>query len=169
MSNYSSIKYETVTTAINSVASIDYDNLLNKPVLFDGDYNSLTNAPTLFDGDYNSLTNAPTISKTVQLNQAGTLELTTGTIRWIAPNNINISSTRLTVGTSPAGSSLIATLNKNGTVIDTLTIAAGSSSDVNSGLSLAVSSGDYLTVDITQVGSTTAGSDLNLIVEYTEG
>lgn len=39
----------------------DYDSLYNKPNLFDGDYNSLNNKPTLFDGDYNSLTNKPTI------------------------------------------------------------------------------------------------------------
>ena len=39
----------------------NYNDLTNKPVLFDGDYNSLSNKPVLFDGDYNSLTNQPTI------------------------------------------------------------------------------------------------------------
>ena len=39
----------------------DYNDLTNKPVLFDGDYNSLTNKPVLFDGDYNSLANTPPI------------------------------------------------------------------------------------------------------------
>ncbi len=39
----------------------DYNDLTNKPVLFDGNYNSLSNKPVLFDGDYNSLTNQPTI------------------------------------------------------------------------------------------------------------
>lgn len=38
-----------------------YDDLTNKPNLFDGNYNNLTNKPTLFDGDYNSLTNTPAI------------------------------------------------------------------------------------------------------------
>ena len=104
-----------------------------------------------------------------QLNQSGALEITTGTVRWVAPKNINISKTTASVGTAPAGSSLIATLNKNGSTIDTLTITDGSTTDANTGLSLTVNSGDYLTVDITQVGSSTAGSDLNLIVEYTEG
>lgn len=104
-----------------------------------------------------------------QLNQSGALEITTGTVRWVAPKNINISKTTASVGTAPAGSSLIATLNKNGSTIDTLTIADGGTTDANTGLSLTVNSGDYLTVDITQVGSSTAGSDLNLIVEYTEG
>lgn len=39
----------------------NYNSLTNKPVLFSGDYNDLTNKPTLFDGNYNSLTNKPTI------------------------------------------------------------------------------------------------------------
>ena len=111
------------------------------------------------------------ISNTIehtQLNQSGTLKITTGTARWYAPKNINISKTTGSVSIAPAGSSLIATLNKNGSTIDTLTIADSSTTDENRGLSLAVNSGDYLTVDITQVGSSTAGSDFNLIVEYTE-
>tara|TARA_R110000796_G_scaffold5225_3_gene19847 strand:- start:1126 stop:3174 length:2049 start_codon:yes stop_codon:yes gene_type:complete len=37
----------------------DYNDLTNKPTLFDGDYSSLANQPTLFDGDYSSLTNVP--------------------------------------------------------------------------------------------------------------
>lgn len=39
----------------------NYDDLLNKPVLFDGVYNSLTGKPTLFNGDYNNLSNKPTL------------------------------------------------------------------------------------------------------------
>ena len=107
-------------------------------------------------------------NKYLQLNQIGTLEVTTGTARWVSPRNINISTVKAIVGTAPVGSSLITTLNKNGSAIDTLTIAAGSDSDTNTGLSLSVSQSDYLTVDITQIGSTTAGSDLNVIITYVE-
>lgn len=39
----------------------DYNNLSNKPTLFNGDYNNLSNKPTLFDGDYDSLTHKPTL------------------------------------------------------------------------------------------------------------
>jgi hypothetical protein len=39
----------------------NYNDLLNKPVLFDGAYNSLTGKPTLFNGDYNNLSNKPTL------------------------------------------------------------------------------------------------------------
>ena len=38
---------------------ISYNELINKPVLFDGNYNSLLNKPIIFSGNYNELTNRP--------------------------------------------------------------------------------------------------------------
>ena len=40
----------------------DYNNLTNKPTLFDGNYNSLTNKPILFDGTWASLTGKPSFA-----------------------------------------------------------------------------------------------------------
>ena len=62
LSGYATV--DEVNTAIAGIGphfSGSYDDLTDKPVLFDGDYTSLTNKPSLFDGDYNSLTNLPTI------------------------------------------------------------------------------------------------------------
>lgn len=39
----------------------DYDDLTNKPELFDGSYNSLTDKPTLFSGNYEDLSNKPNL------------------------------------------------------------------------------------------------------------
>lgn len=39
----------------------DYDDLTNKPELFDGSYNSLTDKPELFTGSYDDLSNKPSI------------------------------------------------------------------------------------------------------------
>ena len=39
----------------------DYDDLTNKPELFDGSYNSLTDKPELFTGSYDDLTDKPTL------------------------------------------------------------------------------------------------------------
>lgn len=39
----------------------DYDDLSNKPSLFDGAYGSLTGKPTLFSGSYADLSNKPTL------------------------------------------------------------------------------------------------------------
>jgi hypothetical protein len=46
-------------------ATSGVEQILNKPVLFDGNYNSLSNLPTLFDGNYNSLSNLPFIPQDI--------------------------------------------------------------------------------------------------------
>ena len=43
------------------IPNIIWDNILNKPTLFDGNYNNLSNLPTLFSGSYNDLSEAPTL------------------------------------------------------------------------------------------------------------
>lgn len=49
----------------------NYNDLSNKPILFDGNYNSLTNKPTLFNGDFNSLTNKPSLFSGVYADLTG--------------------------------------------------------------------------------------------------
>ncbi len=49
----------TETDPLYTSWSKDYNDLTNKPVLFDGNYNNLTNKPNLFSGNYNDLTNKP--------------------------------------------------------------------------------------------------------------
>src|SRR6266496_330923 len=100
-------------------------------------------------------------------SKQGTLVTTTGASRLPIEATYAIAGVRLMVGTAPTGSSLIVDVNKNGTTIFTTqanrpAIAAGANSggpgstpDVTS-----LAAGDYLTVDIDQVGSTVAGSDL---------
>jgi hypothetical protein len=83
----------------------------------------------------------------------------------------SINGVRASVGTAPSGSAMIIDVRKNGITGENsiftasgISISSGSttsgliSSGFNSGSSVA--SGDYLTVAVTQVGSTTAGSDL---------
>ena len=103
-------------------------------------------------------------SNYIQLNQAGTLEATTGTIRYVLPKNIVINAVEATLGTAASGSNCVIVLNKNGSSINTVTINDGSSTSSNTGLSLSVSDGDYLTHNIT----TASGSDLNLIITYVD-
>lgn len=101
------------------------------------------------------------------LEQDGTLSVTTGTARWYAPRDIEITKIRPFVGTAPAGSSLNIRVNKNGSSIHTLSVSAGQNSATsNVSTPIEINEGDYLTVDITAVGSSTAGSDLKLIVRY---
>lgn len=103
--------------------------------------------------------------------KTGTLTVTTGTQRLPIDGTYTIVGTRLAVGTAPTGASLIIDVNKNGTTIYTTqanrpTIAAaanaggpGATPDVTT-----LAAGDYLTVDIDQIGSSVAGADLTVSV-----
>jgi hypothetical protein len=107
-------------------------------------------------------------------SKQGTLATTTGALRLPVEGAYTVTGVRLTAGTAPTGASLIVDVNKNGTTIFTTqanrpTIAAGANSggpgtapDVTS-----LAAGDYLTIDIDQVGSTVAGSDLVVSVIVT--
>jgi hypothetical protein len=80
---------------------------------------------------------------------------------------------RASVGTAPTGASLIADIHRSGTTIFTTqtnrpTIAAGSNTDLADAIEVnSLGSGEYLTCDIDQVGSTVAGSDLTVQVLLT--
>ena len=66
--------------------------------------------------------------------------------------------------TAPVGSDITASVYKNGVLIATITIAAGTN-DSNVVASGGLVSGDYLDMSITAVGSTTPGSHLTVQVE----
>ncbi len=71
--NYAEIIDKPLLSIVSSTG--DYNDLLNKPVLFSGIYDDLLDKPTLFDGNYNSLTNKPVIptKATDLINNAGYL------------------------------------------------------------------------------------------------
>jgi hypothetical protein len=107
--------------------------------------------------------------------KTGTLATTTGTQRLPIDGTYTIVGTRLMVGTAPTGADVMVDVNKNGTTIYSTqanrpTITAGTNAggpgttpDVTS-----LAAGDYLTVDIDQIGSTVAGSDLTVSVVVTK-
>lgn len=101
----------------------------------------------------------------VMLGVAGNITVQTGKSRYYAPRALTISQLRASVNTAPTGASLIVSLRKNGTIVAVVTIAASVNTGTSS-LALAVAAGDYLQVDVTQVGSTVAGADLTVQVEF---
>lgn len=114
------------------------------------------------------------ISKVLPYSYLGTLSVATGTFRLYNDGSTTwtIAGVRASVGTAPAGASIIIDIKVNGTTIFTTqanrpTIAAASntSGNVTNMDVTTVAAGNYLTVDIAQVGSTTAGSDLSVQVE----
>ena len=106
----------------------------------------------------------------VSLIQDGTLAVTTGTARWYAHASITITNITARVDTAPAGSSLNIALKKvssGSTTTTNVVIAADATKQEDASPSLTLVEDDYLTVDITQVGSGTAGANLVLTLMYT--
>lgn len=112
-------------------------------------------------------------NKIASFGRASTLFTTTGQARFVFPAAATIVSVTTSVGTAPTGASIICDVNKNGTTIFTtqanrpaIAISGNASSAaVPDVTSLAI--GDYLSVDIDQIGSTIAGADLTVQVLYT--
>jgi len=100
-------------------------------------------------------------------NYSGTLATSTGSLRFYSSGSYTLSSADIHMHTAAAGSSVNITINKNGSSAATLTFAAGATSSLSNSLSVSLVQGDYLTIDITQVGSTTAGADLYLLLKLT--
>jgi hypothetical protein len=117
---------------------------------------------------------ASEVASYTTFEQPGVVATAAGRGRFVFGANATILSVRAACAVAPVGASLICDVNKNGTTIFTTqanrpAIAAGSNAssaatpDVTS-----VAAGDYLTVDIDQVGSTTAGEDLVVTVRFRE-
>lgn len=104
----------------------------------------------------------------------GTLATGTGTARIPLIKAGTLVSAMAMVGTAPTGASLIVDVNKNGTTIfttqanrPTISASSNASSEKTPDVTT-VSAGDYLTVDVDQVGSTVAGADLVVVVRFQE-
>lgn len=105
--------------------------------------------------------------------RAGVLVATTGVSRFRFPWAVTILGVTAAVNTAPTGASIVLDVKRNGTSIFTTTanrptIAIGNNAtttepapDVS-----ALNAGDFVTVDILQVGSTVAGSDLTVFIRY---
>lgn len=105
---------------------------------------------------------------TLSVTQNGDLTVTTGTDRSYVPYSITLTKIVARVDTAPTGSGVTVDLLKNGSSINTITINDGATKATNDPLSLALVEDDYLTINVTQVGSTTSGSNLTLTLYYTK-
>jgi hypothetical protein len=112
--------------------------------------------------------------KTLVFTVAGTVSAGAGGLR--IPNAtgsaLTIRAVQASVGTAPTGASLIVDVNKNGTTIfttqanrPTIAAAGNTSGKVTNMDVTSLADGDYLTVDVDQVGSGTPGSNLTVLVE----
>lgn len=107
----------------------------------------------------------------IVFNRTNALTVTTGVAGYPVPFNCTVLGVRGYMGTAPAGSAAVFDVNRNGvTIFGTQALrpqAAAGSQTIAETTGMTVTSltaGDVLTVDIDQVGSTTAGSDLTLVI-----
>jgi hypothetical protein len=104
-------------------------------------------------------------------SKQGVLSTAIGTMRLPIDGTCTIVGVRLMAGTAPTGASIILDVNKNGTTIYTTQgnkpVIAASANSGGPGTTpdvTALAAGDYITVDIDQVGSSVPGSDLVVTV-----
>lgn len=105
---------------------------------------------------------------------SGDVAVAAGTHRLYLENGGIITSVRASVGTAPTGASLLVDINRNGTTIygtqaNRPTIAAsGNTATGGAASNGSFTAGDYVTIDVDQVGSTVAGADLVVQIKVAE-
>ena len=103
---------------------------------------------------------------------SGPLVVVTGTSRFRFPLAVTLVAVSAAVTTAPTGASILVDVNKNGTTIYTtqanrpaIAVSTNAGAETTPDVT-AIAAGDYLTVDVDQVGSTIAGADLSVFVRY---
>lgn len=101
----------------------------------------------------------------------GSLSLNTGLERMYMHADLSLTDLDAYVVTAPsgAGSKILANIKKNGTVVANISIPAGTSSNANvtpPGGSISFTHGDYVTVDIAEVGSGNPGANLYVLLSF---
>jgi hypothetical protein len=99
------------------------------------------------------------------LNQQGELQVVTGTARWYAPFALEMQTIKGKLGTAADGVVGVV-IKKNGISEKTLAITTGQTSADVSSPTFTMTEGQYLTVDITSIGTTNKGSDLVVQFKY---
>lgn len=108
--------------------------------------------------------------ETFVLSRPGALVVAAGTLQLPLSGSYTLIDYRVRVGTAPTGASLIVDVNKNGTTLfttqgnrPTVAAAANIASTTAPNVTTFVN-GDYISVDVDQIGSTVAGSDLVVVL-----
>jgi len=131
---------------------------------------SVVDGPVVNAGqiNYGGSGSSGTSVDSTQFNQTGTLAIATGTARWYVPQTVTVTGVTPYVATAPVGANVLINLRKNSSsTISTVQVDDGATYGSANTTQSVLATGDYLTVDVTQVGSIVKGSDLVLVVKYT--
>lgn len=110
---------------------------------------------------------------------AGAQTVGVGKARYVNTENhvVRLRNVHLRVGTAPTGADLIVDVNVDGTTAFSAQTGrpkivagqtSGSAVPAQAGVAVDVPVGGVVTIDVDQIGSTVAGSDLNVVVEVVE-
>jgi hypothetical protein len=101
----------------------------------------------------------------ITLYQQDDLSVTTGTARWYAPFDLTVTSVTPILGTA-ADDTVTTLVKKNGSTVSTITFAASATTGSVSTNTFSMSEGDYLTLDVTAIGTTAKGKDMTTQFKY---
>lgn len=158
--------FDTLYSVVNG--NLDNDNVKSGANIAESKLSFNTTSGHNHDG-----TNSRAIPKGYAVAITGTL--TTGTS--LTPAMIVVTSQTITkayayVKTAPVGASILIDINKNGTSIwnsnqgNRLAITSSSTSGSQTSFdTTSLSEGDILTFDVDQVGSSTSGADLTIVLK----
>lgn len=111
-------------------------------------------------------------ARILPFSRSGALAVVVGQGRFYFPFAATILGVQASVGTQPTGSGVIVDVDKNGTTIFTTqanrpTISAATNvSAIKVPDITTYAIGDYMSVDVDQIGSTVSGSDLTVVIQY---
>lgn len=102
-----------------------------------------------------------------QYTQTGTLTVGDAGVRWYPGTNVNIRSVVARVTTAPIGSAIVVAIKVNGSAVQSVTIDDSTYASLLVSTSIGVNYSYYVTIGVTQIGSSVAGSDLTVTLNYT--
>ena len=98
--------------------------------------------------------------------RSGSLSIITSGYKWYVPTAISITGITARLETGPTGSSAVFAIKNNGVLAATLTINAGTTISSTYTTPIPIIVNNYITVDITAIGSIIRGSDLTITFTY---
>ena len=128
----------------------------------------LTTALSVAQGGTGQAT-ANTLPYSPTIHIPGTLQAKVYEIEWVVPVAFTLLNATGRVATAPTGDTLIVDVRVDGSSIfanqtEMINVAAASQQDVSATKSHSVSAGDVITVEVEQIGSSAAGSDLTVVL-----
>jgi hypothetical protein len=101
----------------------------------------------------------------INLHQGGALQVHTGTKRWYAPYNLQVTGITSRLGTA-ADATVGVDIKKNGVSEETYSFGTNVTTTTIADQTINMNANDYLTVDVTSIGTTNTGEDLYVQFTY---